>query len=169
VSEPDTIQPYFQRARSELWLGRTLPGEWTAELLAVIGFLRQSYPSVRLGLHGFRESAVASLFAAVFDGKITRVTLEDAPKSFLFHGDGIPTYVNMSLVVPGIIPWGDMKLAVRLAGIKVRFIRTRYMDGKLLEAESIYQHNSIKIEKGAGHRPGGAAPSGAGTWKPVIF
>lgn len=169
VSEPDTIQPYFQRARSELWLGRTLPGEWTAELLAVIGFLRQSYPSVRLGLHGFRESAVASLFAAVFDGKITRVTLEDAPKSFLFHGDGIPTYFNMSLVVPGIIPWGDMKLAVRLAEIKVRFIRPRYMDGKLLEAESIYQHNSIKIEKGAGHRPGGTAPSGAGTWKPVIF
>ncbi|OQA85884.1 MAG: Acetyl xylan esterase (AXE1) [Lentisphaerae bacterium ADurb.Bin242] len=132
---PNGITPYHDFARWQLWLGRTVIGEWVRELEALRGFLTEHFKAKTVTLHGAGETAVASLFASIVHGKIDRVVYEDAPGSYLFSGTGIPEYFNMAMPVPGFLRWGDIPLAIALSTAKVEILRPKKMDGKLFEAE----------------------------------
>lgn len=126
---------YHDLARWQLWLGRTLMGEWVRELEAVRGVLTEHFKAKTVTLHGTAETAVASLFGSVVHGKIDRVVYADAPGSYLFSGTGIPECFNMAMPVPGFLCWGDIPLAVALSSAKVEILRPKKMDGTLFETE----------------------------------
>jgi hypothetical protein len=79
---------------------------------------------------------LAALFAAVLSDQKTPVVLEDSPRTFLFHEQAArseprTSFYSMALHVPGILEWGDIPLAVSLAGGAVRFINPRRSDGAI--------------------------------------
>jgi hypothetical protein len=49
-------------SRSELWLGKTIMGEWINEMGLVADVLKSKYKANRLGIDGAREAGLAALF-----------------------------------------------------------------------------------------------------------
>ncbi|MBQ9337537.1 MAG: acetylxylan esterase [Lentisphaeria bacterium] len=126
--DPDKVLPYHQFARSLLWLGRTAAGEWTRELLAAAVFLKKLSPDDRLILHGWRETALCSLYASIYAPEIGGVILDEAPVSYAFteHTD----FYGMALAVPGILKWGDIPLAAALSTAELEWRDSRDAAGK---------------------------------------
>ena len=141
--DPDKVMPYHQLSRTLLWTGRTLLGEWTKEILAVARFLNGMFPGQTLGVHGFKETALASLFASVFCPDIRKVVLEDAPVSYQFCGH-TPFY-GMALPLPGILTWGDISLAAALSEAELQWVNPRNAAGELAEvpAQEIETYKKI--------------------------
>ena len=127
---------YHDLSRSCLWLGKTLLGEWTRDFSLIASILQEDFHSVRTTLGGHKEAGLAALFASVLSDQKTPVVLEDSPVSFLFHQQAArseprTSFYSMALHVPGILEWGDIPLAVSLAGGAVRFINPRRSDGAI--------------------------------------
>jgi len=127
VTEPERVMPYHQTARSLMWLGRTLIGEWTSELCAVTDFLTGKFPRKKIVLHGYREAAAAALFSSVFSDRIAKVVPEEAPVSFAFTKQS--DFYGMAFFIPGILKWGDVPLAAALSQAEVVWISPRHADG----------------------------------------
>ena len=125
--EPEAVMAHHQSARSALWQGRTLAGEWTAEICAIADYLQKRYPGQKISLHGFRETALSSLYASIFCSGIDQVILEDAPVSFLFTK--LNRFYGMALFTPGILTWGDVPLAAALSSARISWISPRKSDG----------------------------------------
>ena len=127
VTAPERVMAYHQTARSLMWLGRTLTGEWTGELCALAGFLAKLFPEKKITLHGYREAALAALYCSVFSDKIAKVVLEDAPVSYVFRKQS--DFYGMALYVPGILKWGDVPLAAALTSAELAWVSPRHADG----------------------------------------
>ncbi len=140
---------FHDYARGLMWLGRTLMGDWSRELDCVISSLRLWFNADIVSLQGYRETAVASLFAAAAYGEIGDVTMYDAPVSYLFTGDKIPAYFNMALLMPGFLGWGDISLAAALAKCPVKMVNPVLYDGtKVCEIEyGIWQKEFDSMRK----------------------
>ncbi len=146
--EPDRVLPYHQFARSLLWLGRTACGEWTRELIAAAEFLKKRQSAGQLVLHGYRETALCSLYASIFSRAVGKVILEDAPVSYVFreHAD----FFGMALPVPGILKWGDIPLAAALSGAELEWKKPRDSAGVPADPpdeEISFFHNKINNQE----------------------
>ena len=127
---------YHDLSRSCLWLGKTFLGEWTRDFGILESILRDDFHAEQIIFGGHKEAGLAALFAAVFSDREVPVVLEDSPVSFLFHQQAArseprTSFYSMALHVPGILEWGDIPLAVSLAGGAVRFINPRRSDGAI--------------------------------------
>ena len=123
--------PLHQTARRHMWLNETLPGRWTSELCAVTRFLVKKYPGKKIILHGYRETALVSLYASIFCKDVAKVILEDAPVSYLFCQQ--TDFFGMGLFIPGILKWGDIPLACALSPAQLKWINPRKQDGSITE------------------------------------
>ena len=128
---PERVMQFHQTARRYMWLGKTLIGGWTGELIAAVDFAAKMFPEKKIILHGYKETAVASLFASVFSDKIAKVVMTDAPASYVFsaHSD----FFGMAFFIPGFLKWGDIPLACALSNSELEWITPRNQDGS--EAE----------------------------------
>ena len=127
VTAPERVMAFHQTARSLMWLGRTLTGEWTSELCAEVAFLAELFPRKKIVLHGYREAAPAALYCSIFSDNAAKVILEEAPVSYVFRKQG--DFYGMALYVPGILKWGDISLAAALTQAELAWISPRHTDG----------------------------------------
>ncbi|MGV3687111.1 MAG: dienelactone hydrolase family protein [Daejeonella sp.] len=117
-------------SRSELWLGKTLLGEWVKELGIVTDFLRSTYKAQSVIIDGNKESGLAGLFLAATGGNVSSVTMRDAPVSYLFDGRENIDFFSMAIHLPGFLNWGDVSLAAALGGKPVRILSPVTMSGE---------------------------------------
>lgn len=100
-------------------------GEWTADWLLAFAFVRKELKHADILVDAFRDSAVASLFAAaiVRDSRIS-LQLHDAPKTLVMgeNSPDITHYFTLAMCIPGIVPWGDLARAQELVPGNVRHI-----------------------------------------------
>ncbi len=118
-----------QLARSLMWLGRRLLGEWCMDYRVVREFAAARLPNAQFTLSGRRDSAVAALFCAILDpANVSAVAMVKAPRSFAElvppstpsdvaknHTDQPQDSCTMAMCLPGILKWGDITHAVELA------------------------------------------------------
>lgn len=71
-------------SRSELWLGKTIMGEWVKELGLVTDLLKTKYKALKVGIDGSKEAGLAALFLSATEGKADFLILRKAPLSYLF-------------------------------------------------------------------------------------
>lgn len=128
---PERAMPLHQTARRHMWLNETLPGRWAGELCAVSKFLAKKFPGKKIILHGYRETALVSLYASIFCKDVAKVVLEDAPVSYLFCQQA--DFFGMGLFIPGILKWGDVPLACALSSAEVAWVNPRNQDGSAAE------------------------------------
>jgi len=136
---PDDEMDHFT-ARSALWLGRTMVGDWTKDLSAVRAALSKITPSTPLELLGFGgtvaaeandpaalargaffglgDAAIAALAAATLDNRFAGVTVVGLLSTYVLDG-AMPAY-RYGVLVPGILRWGDISLIAALAHCPVR-------------------------------------------------
>jgi hypothetical protein len=124
-------------SRAELWLGKTVLGEWVKELDLVTRFLFTNYRAQKVTIDGSREAGLAGLFYAALGGKIESVTMRDAPVSYLFDSPDSLNYFSMGIHLPGFLKWGDLSLASALSGKNINFIHPLTMSGKPLAPDKL--------------------------------
>ncbi|MBS1599046.1 MAG: acetylxylan esterase [Bacteroidetes bacterium] len=108
-------------ARSELWFGRTMIGEWVKELTTVSQFLNSKYKAAKLSIDGSKEAGLAGLFFSVLGGNIDHVTLRKSPVSYLFDTREGIDFFSAAIHLPGFLEWGDVSLAAALSGKNILF------------------------------------------------
>lgn len=125
-------------SRAELWLGKTVMGEWINDLDLVLQFLKGKPGAETIRIDGSREAGLAALFLSVIHGeKIDSLTLRETPSSYVFdEREGID-FFSMAIHVPGILNWGDVSLAAALSGKNIHFIHPVSMSGNDLEEKDI--------------------------------
>jgi hypothetical protein len=116
-------------SRSELWLGRTLIGDWVEELDVLTHYLETEYKVKKVAIDGTREAGLAALFLAALNGNIDSLAIRDAPASYLFDTRENIDYFSMAIHLPGILKWGDISLAAGLSGTKITFVNPVTISG----------------------------------------
>lgn len=134
------LSAHHTLSRALMWLGRTMMGQWASEINLMIQWLRSQYPDAPIQLTGFREAGLAALYTVPFTDVPTTVTVVDTPVSYLFDTvEGVDHY-NMSIHVPGILPWGDIGLLAALSRRPVTFRTPRTLSGYSLDARELRAH-----------------------------
>ncbi len=143
----ETAQPnhiagmYHQFFRQLLWTGRSLAGEWTYDLLALLKMLKHDFKAEKIDVTGLLETGFTALCANAFSGFIDNVEAVDTPGSLLFDARTVsfladpfkpflPNAIySMVLSMPGFLKWGDISLVAALGSGKVKFVSPRTSDG----------------------------------------
>jgi hypothetical protein len=141
-------------SRAELWLGKTILGEWVRELDLVAGYLYFECHAEKISYDGTGESGLAGLFFAAEGGRVDSVTLRNSPVSYLFDNRETVDYFSMGIHLPGILKWGDISLAAALSGKNITFVSPLTMSGTPLEPDRLkeYQAEFDKIGKSCGRK-----------------
>ncbi len=129
-------------SRSELWLGRTMIGEWVEELDLVNAFLKSEYKAEKITVDGAKEAGLAGLFCSVLNGNVDEIILRDSPISYLFDNRKSVDYFSMAIHLPGFLNWGDVSLAAALSGKKVSFINPVTMSGEPIKSDRLKEYKT---------------------------
>ena len=125
TSDPDgavTLSPYHTLARTLLWLGRSLYGEWCREYVLLASWCRESCGAENIELFGLRECGIAAIFAGALSANEVAVTAEKSPRSFVFTTNEKAAELSMGFCLPNILKWGDLELAAGLNAGKVSLL-----------------------------------------------
>ncbi len=127
-------------SRGDLWLGKTVLGEWVKELDVVTQFLASRFNAEKISIEGNKESGLAGLFLGVTEGNVEKIVLHNSPVSYLFDERASIDYFNMGIHLPGFLAWGDVSLATALSGKDVTFINPVSMSGRELSKNELTEY-----------------------------
>lgn len=130
------------QSRAELWLGKTILGEWVKELNVVSHFLKSKYRAQKVNIDGSKEAGLAALFLAATGGNVDEIILRDAPLSYLFDKEGSVDFFSMGIHLPGFLNWGDVSLAAGLSGKNIRFISPVTMSGVKISGNGLKEYQA---------------------------
>ena len=150
----DQLAKLHTLSRAELWLGRTVLGEWVKELDLITAFLNTRYNAQKVSVDGSREAGLAGLFYAAEGGKVESVILRDAPVSYIFDTRESVDYFSMGIHLPGFLKWGDISLAAALSGKNITFISPVTMSGKPIGEPALkeYRNEFDRAVKSCGNK-----------------
>lgn len=142
-------------SRAELWLGKTILGEWVKELNIVTQFLTVEFKATKVTIDGSKEGGLAAVFLAALEGNIDNIILRDVPVSYLFDTREGLDFFSMAVHLPGFLAWGDVSLAAALSGKNITFINPLTMSGNTVDEEKmqVYKTEFEKIRAVCG-KPG---------------
>lgn len=125
----DTRSRLHDLSRSEIWLGKTVLGQWVKELDVVTQFLDSRFNAREISIEGNKESGLAGLFLSALEGNIENVVLRNSPVSYLFDDRESINFFSMGVHIPGFLVWGDVSLVAALSGKNISFINPVTMSG----------------------------------------
>ena len=137
VSYDNATGKLHTQSRAELWLGRTVLGEWVKELDLVSQFLYTRHKAQKVSIDGSKEAGLAGLFLGALDGKIDKIFLRDSPVSYLFDNRESVNFFSMGIFLPDFLKWGDVSLAAALSGKNITFINPVTMSGRGLDGDRL--------------------------------
>lgn len=154
ADQVDGSLPRFHTlARSSMWLGHTMQGEWSSEIGLIVRYINQHYSPSTLTIDAGRETAVAALIQAGLNKNVTNAVLRTSPISYMVDDRQGIDFFDMSRHIQGIIPWGDISLLTALSGIEnITFQNPVSLSGRKIsgtEWES-FRSNVMKEMKAAG-------------------
>jgi len=127
-------------ARSELWFGRTMIGEWVNELTMVTQFLNSKYKAAKVSIDGSKEVGLAGLFLSALGGKVDHITLRKSPVSYLFDTREGIDFFSAAINIPGFLTWGDVSLAASLSGKNIVFIDPVTISGQKITGNKLKEY-----------------------------
>lgn len=151
----DELSPLHTQSRAELWLGKTVLGEWTQELKLITAFLTDEYSARKITLDGRKEAGLASLFLAALEDNVDDVILRSTPASYLFDNREGLNFFSMGVHIPDFLEWGDVSLAAALSGTDVLLMDPVTMSGDAIGQEDLqtFTKEFERIRKACG-QPG---------------
>jgi hypothetical protein len=124
-------------SRGELWLGRSILGDWVNDLEVVVKFLKTDKGAGKLVIDGSKEAGLAGLFFNAINGSADEVILRQSPASYIFDNRKTIDFFSMAIHVPGFLNWGDVSLAAGLTGKNVTFMNPVTMSGQAYSSEKL--------------------------------
>lgn len=121
--------PYYHNAsRSILWVGRTMIGEWTRDLITLAEYAKSACGTEHLGMLAYRDAGIAALCAAALSNLFDTVTTNETIGSYV---PGKCYFAqSMAVHIPKILQWGDISMMAVLANAKVRIVNPTGSGGK---------------------------------------
>lgn len=133
-----SLPPFHTLSRAELWLGYSMTGEWVSEIKLLIDYINHRFSPAALTVDASRETAVAALVQSALYNNVNSCVLRTCPASYIVDDREGIDFFNMSLHLPGIIPWGDIPLLTALSGCSlVDFSGPVSLSGKPVTGESL--------------------------------
>jgi len=130
-------------ARAELWLGRTMMGEWIKDLRLLADFSLTDLRASSIMIYAEKETGLAALFCtAIENQKIRELTLRDIPLSYIFDTREGVDFFPLAVHVPGLLNWGDVSLANALTGLKVNIINPVSMSGRKITGDVLREYTT---------------------------
>ncbi|MEJ7676201.1 MAG: hypothetical protein WKF59_26735 [Chitinophagaceae bacterium] len=129
-------------SRSELWLGKTILGEWVKELGLVADLLKSKYKAAKIGIDGRKEAGLAAMFLSATEGKADYLIMREAPVSYLFDNRDSVDFFSMAIHLPGFLNWGDVSLAAALSGKPVTIINPVTMSGGEINSSQLKEYQT---------------------------
>lgn len=137
------LPEFHTLSRAELWLGRTLMGEWVDDLNLTIEFLENKFKAGNVNIDAHKEAGLAGLYFSVLKpGKVTTLSLHEAPASYLFDTREGIDFFSMGIHIPKFLLWGDVSLACALSDAEIQFIKPVTMSGKQIAGDKMKSLNS---------------------------
>ncbi len=138
---------FHQSLRQLLWIGRSLPGEWVLDILALVKMLKKEFKAQDIVVEAEKETGFCAVCAAALSKDEFKVRAIDAPASLVFCRKSIITFKNdpfknwtlpgclytPALSIPGFLKWGDVALIKALAKNDITFDSPRCYDGTALD------------------------------------
>lgn len=131
------LPPFHTLARSSLWFGKTVMGQWVQDLQTVTAYLQKEYGAQSVEIDGSREAGLAGLFLSTNTPIVQSVILRESPVSYRFDVRDSVDHFSMALHVPGIVNWGDVSLATALGASNVRFINPVTSAGRTVSGSQL--------------------------------
>lgn len=151
----DSVTRLHTLSRAELWVGKTVLGEWVKELTVVVQFLNSTLKAQKICIDASKDAALAGLFYGAVKGDVNNIILREAPVSYLFDNRDSVDFFSMGIHLPGILNWGDISLAAALSGKHIRFIHPVSMSGSVIRGDKL---NAVESEfakiRSSCHQPG---------------
>lgn len=139
-----SLAQFHTLSRAQLWLGKTMLGEWVRELELASRYIKQAYNPTSLNFEGNKEAGLAALFlSALEEDVLQKLTLRNVPVSYLFDNREHIDYFSMGIHLPGILNWGDVSLAAGLSARDVTFVDPVSMSGLPITTNQL---NTVKAE-----------------------
>jgi len=139
----DRLAKLHTLSRAELWLGKTVLGEWVKELNIVAQFLNSNYKATKISINGSKEAGLAGLFLNVFEeGNLENIVLRDSPVSYLFDNREYINFFSMGVHLPCFLNWGDVSLAAALSGNDITFINPVTMSGQKISESKLNEYKT---------------------------
>jgi hypothetical protein len=132
----DSVGKLRTLSKSYLLLGKTVLGEWVKELKIIATFVRSRYKS-KVSIYGYKEAGLAGLYLGALGENIERVSLQDAPVSYLFDDRKLIEFFSTGIHLPEFLGWGDVSLAAALTGKNIGFINPVTMSGKKISGDKL--------------------------------
>ena len=122
--EVNRLLPLFHtEARAELWMGRTIEGEWVGDLNVITAWVRKMAPESGLQLGAGKELCLAALAsAALYPQRYRQLHLVQMPLDYTLENATEANYFNLAIHLPGFLNWGGPAMLAALArgpGIKI--------------------------------------------------
>lgn len=133
---------YHTLARSEIWLGKTILGEWVKELNLLVEFLKKDFQAKVITIDGVKETGLAGLFLSATGGNFDNLILREAPISYLFDSRDTIDFFSMAIYLPGFLNWGDISLVTALSGKKITFVNPVTMSGRRIEGSDLEEYKN---------------------------
>ncbi|MDD5678484.1 MAG: acetylxylan esterase [Kiritimatiellae bacterium] len=110
-------QTFHDHSRACLWLGRTMLGDWTRDIMSLVDSTTARLDRTPIDIIAFQETGLAALCAASLNVRIRTIITVGMPGSYLTKDPVISP--SMAIHVPGILRWGDISMMAALAGCRV--------------------------------------------------
>ncbi|HCE43273.1 MAG TPA: hypothetical protein DET40_06975 [Lentisphaeria bacterium] len=154
--------PYYHNAsRSILWVGRTMIGEWTRDLITIAKHVKAECGIKHLDLLAYKDAGIAALSAAVLSDLFDTVTTNETIGSYVpeqcYFGQ------SMAVHVPKILHWGDVSMMAVLAKAEVRLLNPTRTGGKIYSSKEIaaLEKELVKIARRIGAKNHVAVQTGS--------
>jgi len=132
------LPQFHTLSRANLWLGRTIMGEWVEDLNLVLQLLGNKYHPASVNIDANTELGLACLYLSVLEsGKVNSLTLRQSPVSYLFDTREGIDFFTMGIHIPQLLVWGDVSLACALSNANIRFISPVTMSGNEVAGDKL--------------------------------
>ena len=141
-------------SRAELWLGKSIMGEWIRELDLLTRYLVDEMKAGNILIDGTKDAGTAALFLGALKEKPDKIIMRQSPVSYLFDSRQNLDFYTMGIHIPGFLVWGDVSLAAALASKDITMIDPLTMSGRKPGEESLvkYREEFALMEKLTGSK-----------------
>ncbi len=141
-------------SRAELWLGKSVMGEWVRELDLLTRYLVDEMKAGNILIDGTKDAGMAALFLGALKEKPDKIIMRQSPVSYLFDSRQNLDFYTMGIHIPGFLVWGDVSLAAALASKDITMTDPLTMSGRKPGEESLvkYREEFALMEKLTGSK-----------------
>jgi hypothetical protein len=130
-----SLPPFHTLARASFWLGNSVQGRWADQIRMITEYIKRRFSPGFVTVDAERETSIAALIAANLFNNIDTCILRSCPLSYVVTDRDGMSFFNMSIHLPGIIPWGDVTLLTAMSGCRlVEFRNPVSLSGKPVDA-----------------------------------